>query len=47
MTSFKEINKHLEAKNIIIKRGVIVDASVIDTPLRSKGRTVHKVSEDR
>ncbi len=44
---FKKINLQLENKNIIIKSGAIVDASVIDTPLRPKGRTIHKVTEDR
>jgi len=32
---------------IIVKKGAIVDASVIDTPLRPKGKTTHKVTEDR
>lgn len=44
---FKEINGQLEAHNIIVTTGVIVDTSVIDTPLRPKGRTNHKVTEDR
>jgi len=41
------INEQLEAHNIIVKTGIIVDASVIDTPLRPKGKTNHKVTEDR
>lgn len=44
---FKEINRQLEAHNIIVKTGAIVDASVIDTPLKPKGKTTHKVTEDR
>jgi len=44
---FKEINRQLEAHNIIVKTGAIVDASVIDTPLKPKGKTNHKVTEDR
>ncbi len=44
---FKEINKQLEEHQIIVKSGVIVDASVIDTPLRPKGKTTHKVTQDR
>ena len=44
---FKEINKQLEAHNIIVKTGAIVDASVIDTPLKPKGKTNHKVTQDR
>lgn len=44
---FKSINSQLEKNNIIIKKGAIVDASVIDTPLRPKGKSKHKVTEDR
>lgn len=44
---FKEINSQLEGHGIIVKTGVIVDASVVDTPLKPKGRTNHKVTEDR
>jgi len=33
---FSIINAQLEAHNIIVKKGIIVDASVIDTPLRPK-----------
>jgi len=44
---FSSINSQLESHNIIVKKGVIVDASVIDTPLRPKGKTTHKVTEDR
>jgi len=44
---FKEINRQLEAHKIIVKTGVIIDASVIDTPLKPKGKTNHKVTEDR
>ena len=35
---FKEINRQLEAHHIIIKTGAIIDASVIDTPLKPKGK---------
>jgi len=44
---FKEINEQLETHSIIIKTGAIIDASVIDTPLRPKGKTEHEVTEDR
>jgi IS5 family transposase len=44
---FKSINSQLEKNNIIVKKGAIVDASVVDTPLRPKGKTNHKVTEDR
>jgi len=44
---FKEINRQLESHKIIVKTGAIIDASVIDTPLKPKGKTNHKVTEDR
>lgn len=44
---FKEINKQLESHQIIVKKGALIDASVIDTPLKPKGKTNHKVTEDR
>lgn len=44
---FKEINHQLEQHKIIVKTGAIVDASVIDTPLKPKGKATHKVTEDR
>lgn len=44
---FNEINRQLEFHGIIVKTGVIVDASVIDTPLKPKGKTNYKVTEDR
>lgn len=44
---FGSINAQLEAHGIIVKKGVIVDASVVETPLRPKGRANHKVTEDR
>ena len=44
---FKQINAQLESHGIIVKTGAIVDASVIDTPLKPKGKTNHKVTKDR
>ena len=44
---FKEINRQLEKHKIIVKTGAIIDASVIDTPLRPKGKNNFKVTEDR
>lgn len=44
---FKELNKQLEKHKIIVKTGAIVDASVIDTPLKPKGKITHQVVEDR
>jgi IS5 family transposase len=43
---FTSINKQLEAHHIIVKTGLIIDASVIDTPLSPKGKTNFKVTED-
>jgi len=39
---FSIINAQLEAHNIIVKKGII-----IDTPLRPKGKTNHKVTQHR
>jgi len=44
---FKEINKQLESHAIIVKTGVLVDASIIDTPLRPKGKAKYNVAQDR
>lgn len=44
---FDSINAQLEAHNTIVKSGIIVDASVVDTSLRTKGKTNYKVTEDR
>ncbi|PHS10826.1 MAG: IS5/IS1182 family transposase [Kordia sp.] len=44
---FKEINRQLESHKIIVKTGAIIDASVIDTPLKPKGKTNYKVTQDR
>lgn len=44
---FHEINTQLEAHQIIVKKGVLVDASVVNTPLKPKGKIPHEVTEDR
>ena len=44
---FHEINNQLEAHGIIIKTGAIVDASIVDTPLKPKGKVNHRITEDR
>jgi IS5 family transposase len=44
---FKELNKQLEKHNIIVKTGAIVDASVVDTPRKPKGKVTHEVVNDR
>lgn len=40
---FKSINRQLESNNIIVKTGALVDASIIDTPLKPKGSSKYKV----
>jgi IS5 family transposase len=44
---FSAINLQLETNQIIVKTGAIIGASVIDTPFRPKGKSEHKVTEDR
>gem|GEM_PF-4059383 len=41
------MNKQLEKHKIIVKTGVIVDASIIDTPLKPKGKTTYEIAVDR
>lgn len=43
----KELNKQLTKHKIIVKNGAIVDASVIDTPLKPKGKIAYEIAEDR
>jgi IS5 family transposase len=42
-----EINKQLASHKIIVKTGVIVDASVVESPYRPKGKPGYEVVEDR
>jgi transposase, IS5 family len=44
---FKELNKQLEKHKIIVKTGVIIDASIIDTPLMPKGKPTYEVVDER
>lgn len=44
---FKAMNKQLEKHRIIVKTGAIVDASIIDTPLKPKGKTTYEIETDR
>lgn len=44
---FKEINLQLEQHQIIVKTGAIVDASVIDTPLKPKGKSFYKLATNQ
>ena len=41
------MNKQLEKHKIIIKKGTIIDASIIDTPLRPKGKPTYEVLDER
>ena len=42
-----EINRQLEEKRILVKKGVIVDASVTDTPRCPNGKKEYEVVRDR
>lgn len=44
---FKAMNKQLEKHQIIVKTGAIVDASIIDSPLKPKGKTTYEIAIDR
>lgn len=44
---FREMNKQLEKHNILVKTGAIVDASVIDSPFKPKGKATFEVGTDR
>ena len=41
------MNKQLEKHKIIIKKGTIIYASIIDTPLRPKGKPTYEVLDER
>lgn len=43
----QKINQQLESKQIIVRQGTIVDASVTDTPRKPKGKKEYEVVEDR
>lgn len=42
-----EINRQLEEKGVLVKKGAIVDASVTDAPRRPRGQKKYEVVEDR
>jgi IS5 family transposase len=44
---FKAMNKQLEKHKIIVKTGAIVDASIVDSPLKLKGQTTFEIENDR
>ncbi len=43
----KELNRQLSKHKIIVKNGAIVEASVVDTPLKPKGKISYEVAQDR
>jgi IS5 family transposase len=43
----KALNKQLEKHKIIVKTGAIVDASIIDSPLKPKGKPTYELVDDR
>jgi IS5 family transposase len=43
----KALNKQLEKHKIIVKTGVILDASIIDSPLKPKGTVPYEIPNDR
>lgn len=42
-----EVNRQLEYRHVMVTSGVIVDASVTDSPRRPKGRKAYEIVEDR
>lgn len=43
----EEMNRQLEEKGVLVKKGAIVDASVTDSPRRPRGQKEYEVVEDR
>ncbi len=44
---FEQINAPLEAHSIIVKQGVPIDAHIMDTPLKPKGKPKYQIAQDR
>jgi len=44
---FETINKQLEANQILVKKGLIVDASITSTDRKPKGKKEYEIVEDR
>lgn len=42
-----EINRQLESRGVVVRRGAIIDASITDTPRRPPGRKAYEVVTDR
>lgn len=43
---FKVLNKQLDKHKILVKTGVIVDASIVDSPLKPKGNVPYEITEE-
>ncbi len=43
---FKQINAPLAAHSILIKQGALVDASIMDTPLKPRGKPKYQIAKD-
>lgn len=45
---FKVLNKQLSKHQVIVKKGVAtIDASIVDSPLKPKGKTTYEIAGDR
>jgi transposase, IS5 family len=44
---FKALNKQLDKHKILVKTGAIIDASIIDSPLKPKGTVTYEIENDR
>ncbi len=44
---FKALNKQLDKHKILVKTGAIIDASIIDSPLKPKGSVTYEIENDR
>lgn len=44
---FKALNKQLEKHKIIVRTGAIIDASIVDSPLKPKGLATYEIENDR
>ena len=44
---FRAMNKQLEKHQIIVKKGILVDASITDSPLKPKGKANYEIVTDR
>lgn len=44
---FKAFNKQLDKHKILVKTGAIIDASIVDSPLKPKGTASYEIENDR